>query len=692
MNASAETKDAEREREAELADKRSYGSPSLDCDMVMKGGITSGVVYPLAICELATSYKFHSVGGSSAGAIGAAACAAAERGRHSANGGFHRLATLPDYLGGSLLELFQPSLSTKPLLDLLRFKLDRKKPGGFALLLAVLRAVWSARGGRTQLVVRFALLGVALAAGVAFVRCLGGAAVPTLLAMFAVIACVAWTAVGAAKDIAAFVLSVVRGNAYGVCTGHAEGASAASPSPKSPSDRTAAGCEYALSDFLTDEFDALADMPAGGVEPLCFGHLEKHEHRIKLEMFTTNLTNGRPHRLPFETACSFNTDSFFFEPKAFLSYFPKRVVEWMKNNPPKAPVARDRDWEEWELLCALMARKGLFPFPDRCELPVVVATRMSLSFPGLISAVPLWGIDWHSAQNSAAREAWRARANARRGAGTPFDAQQLVAANAAAPEHLAPALCWFSDGGICSNFPIHFFDVPLPQWPTFGINLRSLPEDRKLSSVQSENVELDGSTGQGQRVPWSAIESVASFGGAIFNTIHNWSDNAQMRAHGYWDRVAHVLLDETHEGGLNLTMPAETVRRLARRGRHAGRKLAGRFQPSAQTTKGSPSWDRHRWIRLRTTMAQLEKLLIEIEGEFAKPGQGGGPSYQGLVARSSDAAPPTGYWWTDNRHEQYSRSQTAALLALAQRWSQAGPRFEHDAPRPRPKLRSMPPI
>ena len=47
----------------------------------MKGGITSGVVYPLAVCELATVYRLRSVGGSSAGAIAAAAAACAELGR-----------------------------------------------------------------------------------------------------------------------------------------------------------------------------------------------------------------------------------------------------------------------------------------------------------------------------------------------------------------------------------------------------------------------------------------------------------------------------------------------------------------------------------------------------------------------------------------------------------------------------------
>lgn len=52
-------------------------NPPLECDIVMKGGITSGVIYPRAVCRLAKTYRLRSVGGSSAGAIAAAGAAAA---------------------------------------------------------------------------------------------------------------------------------------------------------------------------------------------------------------------------------------------------------------------------------------------------------------------------------------------------------------------------------------------------------------------------------------------------------------------------------------------------------------------------------------------------------------------------------------------------------------------------------------
>ncbi len=62
-------------------------------DLTMEGGTTSGVVYPLAVCELATNFRFRNVGGASAGAIAAALTAAAELGRSSqvlAAGGLSR--------------------------------------------------------------------------------------------------------------------------------------------------------------------------------------------------------------------------------------------------------------------------------------------------------------------------------------------------------------------------------------------------------------------------------------------------------------------------------------------------------------------------------------------------------------------------------------------------------------------------
>ncbi|MFT3971078.1 MAG: patatin-like phospholipase family protein [Micropruina sp.] len=61
------------------AEQQEYCRRSLD--VTMKGGTTSGVIYPLALCELARNFRFRNLGGASAGAIAASLAAAAELGR-----------------------------------------------------------------------------------------------------------------------------------------------------------------------------------------------------------------------------------------------------------------------------------------------------------------------------------------------------------------------------------------------------------------------------------------------------------------------------------------------------------------------------------------------------------------------------------------------------------------------------------
>ena len=97
----------------------------LECDLVMRGGITSGIVYPRAIAKLAETYNFRSIGGTSAGAIAAAATAAAQFGAKTATVAFRPIYELPKKLaelrdGKSTLErLFQPQPGTSRLFSLL---------------------------------------------------------------------------------------------------------------------------------------------------------------------------------------------------------------------------------------------------------------------------------------------------------------------------------------------------------------------------------------------------------------------------------------------------------------------------------------------------------------------------------------------------------------------------------------------
>ena len=116
-------------------------SEKLECDLVMRGGITSGILYPRAIAKLAETYNFRSIGGTSAGAIAAAATAAAQFG---ANNGENRLQTiyeLPKKLAelrddkSTLERLFQPQPGTSRLFSLLMSGLERE--GTFKKILRI---------------------------------------------------------------------------------------------------------------------------------------------------------------------------------------------------------------------------------------------------------------------------------------------------------------------------------------------------------------------------------------------------------------------------------------------------------------------------------------------------------------------------------------------------------------------------
>ncbi len=96
----------------------------LQCDIVLRGGIASGIVYPRAIAKLAETYDFRSVGGSSAGAIAAAWTAATALAAKRGHDKFQtKIKTHPQDLaskkdGKTVYErLFQPQPSTRRLFN-----------------------------------------------------------------------------------------------------------------------------------------------------------------------------------------------------------------------------------------------------------------------------------------------------------------------------------------------------------------------------------------------------------------------------------------------------------------------------------------------------------------------------------------------------------------------------------------------
>jgi hypothetical protein len=161
--------------------------------------------------------------------------------------------------------------------------------------------------------------------------------------------------------------------------------------------------------------------------------------------------------------------------------------------------------------------------------------------------------------------------------------------------------CWFSDGGLTSNFPIHFFDAPLPLRPTFGIDL--VPASVAMGDVSEDKRAVTGlrpggepieqtaegcwksiympgtnASGIGSAARFDKFTSIGGFFSALFDTARNWADTELMAMPGYRDRIVHIALSED-EGGLNLNMPSGLIEDLGERGKCAGELLAARFDP-----------------------------------------------------------------------------------------------------------------
>jgi hypothetical protein len=294
-----------------------------------------------------------------------------------------------------------------------------------------------------------------------------------------------------------------------------------------------------------------------------------------------------------------------------------------------------------EKLCSL---------PPPADLPVVVAARMSLSFPLLISAVPLYAVDWRARKQES---------------------------GPAVPEP-----CWFSDGGLASNLPIHFFDAPLPRWPTVAINLAEKPA---IANDEEKNVWLAKDNRGGILESWTRFDGVTGFVLSLVNVMQNWRDETLAKMPGFRDRIAHIDLGPG-EGGLNLVMGEEALERLRARGTWAGFKLRRRFSvpPSEEDEL---SWENQRWVRYRSVMAAVEEMLLELKDVYRQqdPGE---PTYQELIQQKN----PPSYPLKSRKLQQRFLEMTERLVALADEL-QAEPTFRKaDPPRPPGELRVVPRI
>jgi hypothetical protein len=632
--------------------------PPLECDIVMKGGITSGVIYPRAVCKLAKTYRLRSVGGSSAGAIAAAGAAAAEFGRSA--GGFELLESLPNDItaespaGGSVLfRLFQPTKQTAPLYRVFIAGMG-KSSKTVPTILAVLASFWlwvvvGAALGIVLIVVSLFGCGPSVGAGL-----VGGLLLTVLGAALGVV----W---GAAKNLAG-----IAATGYGLCTGMPY------DSGKGPA---------ALSPFLHDRLQAMAGRPNGDV--LTFGDLAARG--IELRVMTTNLTRRQPMPMPWAN------QEYFFEPSEMRDLFPKDVVTWMEEHPPElGPDGAERSAagvRRRDLLRAQAGTKRPWPAPD--DVPVIVATRMSLSFPLLITAVALYAVDYSLEANKAASRAadqWLAAHPDR------------PAAEGAAEVVLKPhfGLNWFSDGGITANLPVNFFDAPLPTRPTFAIDLEHFPPDKTKSGDQAENCYLPIRNRDGRLRPWTTlstprgtiagIKALGAFLYQIVNTARGWLDAAQLVMPGYRDRVVTIFHDDT-EGGMNLSMPKGVVTGLADRGEAAADLLVGKFTGTPDGKPKDWGWNNQRWIRFLTATGGFNAWMTKFETNYRADAPGAVP-YAELAGPGADAALPS-HRFDSAGDRNEANDLTGALLALTPTWRIPNA-LSDSAPRPRPQLRLVP--
>ncbi len=606
-----------------------------ECDIILKGGITSGIVYPTAIATLATHYRLRSIGGTSAGAIAAAAAAAAEFGR--ASGAFDRLTMLPSKLGETdaqgrtrLFRLFEPQPSTSALFDLV-----------VAGLMPDARHRWRAA-------LRWLIAAIAnfpLAAIVVAAACSAGAALllggnlgalrvglAVLIAIVAFVsALAAWIVLVAARRIGA--------NGYGLCSGM--------------------GSDAALTPWLYGTLQSLASRAPG--EPLTFGDLwrnpdpadakpgdalrETHLRRIDLRLMTTALSHGRPYSFPLEI------NDYHFDADEWRALFPAVVVDHLIARAGTALV--DGPLAGKFKLCAME------------DLPIIVPVRMSLAFPVLMSAVPLHRI--------------------RRDPDRDHPGGWLE----------VPEKVWFSDGGICSNFPVHFFDATLPSRPTFGIDLTDDRFVRAHPRDPEDFVWMPAHNGSGATTEVVDVErgdrpSVIGFVKAIVRTMQDWSDATQLGAPGFRDRVVHVRLT-ADEGGLNLRMKPELIQRVAARGAEAARVLLAHYAHLDPPPGTATGWRNHRWVRYRVAMRLIEQSLAGLRA--AERETAATPA--GILAMHD--APPS-YRFRTVAQERAAHDAYVELLDLADRYAATRDAlgfaiFEHDAgdgPHPRPELRIRP--
>ncbi|MFK7892447.1 MAG: patatin-like phospholipase family protein [Granulosicoccus sp.] len=508
------------------------------CDLVMKGGVTSGVVYPGAIQQIAREFNLVGIGGTSAGAIAAAVAAAAEYQRRQTGSmaGFETLGEVSREMSDSqrLLDLFTPDASTSTHFKLAEPFLTGRSSTWEQIKLAA-KLLWQMWYKRKR--ERF--------------------------------------------------LQPVIANDFGVCSGMAnDNRGGNSPLTEWLSgliDRAAGASQQ---HHLTFRDLHNAKVPSGMKELLLY-----EKRSIDFRAVTTCLTFNRPFEFPVEDY------ALAFDLEEWRRLFPASVISQLEK--ASESIVHDK-----------FRAAGKLPLPT-LDLPIIVAARLSLSFPVLFSAVPVWAEN-HNKQ------------------GNPVER------------------VLFSDGGITSNFPVHRFDAIYPRWPTLAINFKATdkhgrPLRKELLGKElpytDQYVHMNDNREDGIVEMWSSLDpehrpqkTFLSFIYSIFRSAQNWHDNAFLRLPGFRDRVAEVWL-KPGQGGLNLNMDKAVVEELTTLGIQAGKVLTNRY--TKLDADETMSWESHQWTRFRTGMEGLAESIKALRQSIGDDGVQG--SDLGRHLSSTDA-------------------------------------------------------
>jgi predicted acylesterase/phospholipase RssA len=659
------------------------------CDLVLKGGVVDGVIYPGVLTELAREYRFQSIAGTSVGAIAASLGAASEYARRfGSDDGFNEvlrkipdeLAKVPEPATGQtkLRTLFQPDAGLERIfnvvVDLLsapqRSKVINDKPmpnkSGYNFGRAVFK-------NYTFYVLIGFLLGEAIALILSSKSLLAFGCFFKIVFQswfFPVTSCEPLSAAasilfvlmipgllfGLVGSIVIALMSVWRDiklltntPGFGFCSG----LSAKGAKNEGLIEWLHKGIQGAaklpLSRPLT--FQDLWDAPGGPKQ----GDGEQVPKSIDLRMMTTAVSHGRPYELPIADP----SVKLYFKIKEFADYFPEDVINHLCDL-SNAPL-----YTELESYLSVVpgapnfetSPPTTFLYPDEYvndlegfrelplgKLPVIVAVRMSMNFPVLFKAMPLWAIDSEA----------KAR-NPDKGAAYPEFRK-----------------VWFSDGGVTSNFPIHIFDSPVPAWPTFGVfitdesrgtfyqrlakaqgqaitkpkGLKFFPRfrwgEQKVqdkgggtsveqpmrtdltnfhTSGRSEKWQLGADDPDYKNMTRSKGNGFTDFLWNIVDSAKDWADNANMRMPGTRDRVVTIFHNGLTNGGLNLKLEPDSIRELGNvNGVEAGKRLVEKFVESALNTSGkqtelagSKGWLDHRWVRFNTYVIALKAHITGFQ-------------------------------------------------------------------------------